>query len=153
MVQSVAAALASSSPVAWLCLLTISDDSGEPPLRVVDNAEQIVSRGVTYEPYPFEVVLPQDDSESLPSVNLQIANLDAEIVEFVRRAITPPAIAIELVTSQYPDVVEVSLSYLRLSSVSYDAMTLTGRLDLDNFLTQKFPGEGYVPPLFPALFR
>lgn len=153
MVQNIAAAIQPSSPVAWLFLLTISDNSGDPPLRVVNNAEAITSRGQVFEPYPFDVLLPQDDSESLPSVTLQIANLDPAIIEFVRRSTTPPTIAIELVTSQYPDTVESSLSFLRLSNVSYDALTLTGRLDVDNFLTQKFPGEGYVPPLFPAIFR
>jgi hypothetical protein len=149
---NVPAALASYSDVAWLALLTITAP-GETPLYVVNNSEPIVSRGITFAPYPFTVQLPQDDTDSLPSVTLTIANLDAAIIEFVRQSIDPPTIVIELVTSQYPDVVEKSLSFLKLASVSYDAMQLTGTLNVDNFLTQRFPGEGYVPSLYPGLFR
>lgn len=145
-------ALASSTPVAWLALLTISAP-GSPPLYVVNNAEAIVSRGITFEPYPFQVTLPMDDSDTLPQVTLAISNLDSAIIEFIRRLIDPPSIAIELVTSAYPDLVEKSLTFLKLVSVDYDVLTINGRLDVDDFLTQRFPAEGYVPPLFPGLFR
>jgi hypothetical protein len=149
--QNVPAALASSSEVVWLALLTITAQ-GLPPLYVVNNSVPIVSRGITYEPYPFTITLPVDDSETMPSATLTISNLDAAIVEFVRGQMVAPAIVIEVVTSAYPDIVEKSLSFLRLASVNYDAMQLTGTLNVDDFLTQRFPAESYVPPQFPGLF-
>lgn len=149
---NVPAALASSSDVAWLCLLTITAQD-LPPLYVVNNSEPVVSRGITFAPYHFEVTLPTDDSDRLPQVSLVISNVDRAIVEFIRGQQVAPGIAIELVTSAYPDVVEKSLTFLKLTSVTYDAMTVQGSLDVDNFLTQKFPAEAYVPPLFPGLFR
>jgi hypothetical protein len=151
--QNVPAALASSSPVAWLFLLTIWTGDGSNALRVVNNSEPIVHHGYSFEPYPFTVELPADDSESAPSVTLVISNLDAAIVEFIRGQAYAPNIWIELVTSAYPDVTEKQLSFLRLVSVTYDAMVITGRLDVDDFLSQRFPAEAYVPSLFPALFR
>lgn len=152
-IHDIPGALAPSSDAAWLALLTITDSGGGDALRVVNNSVPVISRGMSFEPYPFDITLPQDDSEQLPRVTLNISNLDAHIVEYVRESLEPPHIAIELVSTHYPDYVEVSLNFLRLGSVSYDAMTVTGQLDVDNFLTQKFPGESYVPPLFPALFR
>jgi hypothetical protein len=152
--QNVPAALSSSSPVAWLFLLHIWRSGDEVnALHVVNNSEPVVSRGTTFEPYPFTVELPADDSESAPSVTLVISNLDAAIVEFIRGQAVAPNIWIELVTSAYPDVVEKALTFLRLVSVTYDAMVITGRLDVDDFLSQRFPAESYVPSLFPALFR
>ena len=145
-------ALASSSEVAWLCLLTITAP-GLAPLYVVNNSEAVVSRGITFEPYPFAVTLPQDDSDTLPTVRLTISNIDRSIIEFVRSQPEAPAIAIELVTSAYPDLVEKSLTFLKLTSVTYNALTVDGNLDVDNFLTQRFPSESYVPPLFPGMFR
>lgn len=150
--ENVPAALASSSNVAWLVLLTITA-AGLPPLYVVNNSEQITSRGNVFEPYPFAVTLPSDDSEQMPTVTLTISNLDASIIDFVRGQRDAPTVAIELVTSAYPDIVEKSLTFLKLVAVTYDAMTLQGRLDVDDFLTQRFPAEAYVPPLFPGLFR
>lgn len=152
-IQNIPAALASSIDAAWLCLLTITDASGGDPLRVVDNTVAVVSRGNTFEPYPFQVMLPADDSEQLPKVTLNISNLDAAIVEYIRESILAPKIAVELVTSQYPDQVEVSLTFLTLTGVTYDAMTVSGQLDVDTFLTGKFPAEAYTPVQFPALFR
>jgi len=149
--QNIPSALASSSEVVWLALLTITA-SGYPPLYVVNNSTPVVSRGIQFEPYPFSLTLPADDSDTLPSVNLVISNLDNAITEFVRAQLLPPNIAIEVVTSAYPDIVEKSLTFLKLVSVSYDAMNLTGTLNVDDFLTQGFPAESYVPPQFPGLF-
>lgn len=145
-------ALESSSDVAWLVLLTITA-SGEPPLYVVNNSEPVASRGITFAPYPFSVQLPADDSDTLPTLTLVISNLDAAIIEFVRAQAVAPSIVVELVTSAYPDIVERSYTFLKLSNVTYDAMTIQGRLDVDDFLAQRFPAESYVPPLFPGLFR
>ena len=149
--QNIPAALATASEVAWLALLTITA-AGEPPLYVVNNSVPVVSRGITFAPYPFSLTLPTDDSESLPSCTLTISNLDAAIVEFVRGKLVAPTIVVEIVTSAYPDIVEKSLSFLKLVSVSYDVMQLTGTLNVDDFLTQGFPAESYVPPQFPGLF-
>lgn len=151
--QNIPAALATSSDVAWLCLLKIWTGTGADALYVVNNSEAIVSRGQRYEPFPFQVTLPSDDSESMPQVRLTLANVDAAIIEFVREQATAPNIVIELITSAFPDVVEKSLTFLKLINVSYDAMTIEGQLNVDDFLAQKFPAEAYVPPLFPALFR
>ena len=150
--QNIGPALATSSSVAWLALLTITHPALDA-LRVVNNSEPITSRGLVFEPYLFRLVLPQDDSESLPQVSLRVANLDRRIIDFVRSQPTPPSIAIELVTSAFPDLVEKSLTFLKLTAVDYDALELRGRLDVDDFLTQRFPAESYVPPLFPGLFR
>lgn len=155
MVQAVniPAAIASSSTVAWLCLLTIWTGDGSDALRVVNNSEPIVSRGNQFEPFPFSVTLPTDDSQSMPQVTLVLSNVDNAIIEFVRGQVIAPNIAIEIVTSAYPDTVEKSLTFLKLVSVTYDAMVVQGRLDVDDFLAQKFPAESYVPPQFPGLFR
>lgn len=143
---------ASATEVAWLFLLTITMP-GLTPLRVCNNNEPFVSRGQTFEPFPFRVTLPSDDTDSLPKVKLEIANVSGEIIQFIRTSRDAPTIVVELVTSAYPDTVEKQLSFLKLTSVTYDAMTVEGSLDMDNFLSQKFPSEGYTPVPFPAIYR
>lgn len=143
---------ASATEVAWLFLLTLTMP-GLAPLRVCNNNQVFVSRGVAYEPFPFRITLPSDDSDSLPKVSLEIANVSGEIIDFIRTSQDPPTIVVELVTSAYPDIVEKQLNFLKLTSVTYDAMVVTGSLDMDNFLSQKFPSEGYTPVPFPAIFR
>jgi hypothetical protein len=142
----------SASPFAWLFLLTITEP-GYPPLYLVNNNEPFVSRGITYQPYAFGLVLPADDGESLPTAALSIDNISGEIVEYIRALATPPEIVVELVTSAYPDVVEKRLDFLKLRNVNYDALTITGQLEVNNVLSLGFPDENYDPTHFPGLFR
>jgi hypothetical protein len=143
---------ASATPVVWLALLRITAP-GEPAVCLVNNSEEVTSRGQVYQPFPFAITLPADDSDSLPTVTLTLSNVDRSLVEYIRGALNAPHIEVELVTSAYPDTVEKSLTFLKLGGVQYDAITITGSLSLDNFLTQSFPAESYTPPYFPALFR
>jgi hypothetical protein len=138
-----------ASEAAWLALLTI--DTPEGILRFVNNNEPLVSNGVTYEAFPFSIVLPGDDGDTLPKVQLQIQNFDERLVEAIRAQETPPAITCQLVTSLTPDEIEIEIENLILRSVTYDALMITGDLTVVNVLNQKFGGY-YTPVEFPGLF-
>ena len=150
--QNTRAIQATSSPVAWLFLLTIMAKD-KPPLYLVNNNEPIVSQGIEYLPFPFQLNLPSDDGESLPKVSLKISNISNEIIEAIRSELTPPELKVELVSSAYPDIVEKRLDFLKLRSVSYDAITITGQLEVVNVMTNAFPSEVYDPVHYPGMFR
>ncbi len=119
----------------------------------VNNNEQVVSRGVTYEPFPFALVLPEDTGDRLPKVTITISNISGEIIQAIRAQSTAPDMKVEMVSSAYPDIVEKTLDFLQLRSVNYDAITITGQLEVVNVLTKGFPSESYDPVHFPGLFR
>jgi hypothetical protein len=150
--ENTAAIQATSSSVAWLFLLTIQA-KGKPPLYLVNNNEPIISQGIEYLPFPFQLNLPSDDGESLPKVSLKISNISNEIIEAIRSELTPPELKVELVSSAYPNIVEKRLDFLKLRSVSYDAITITGQLEVVNVMTNAFPSEVYDPVHFPGMFR
>jgi hypothetical protein len=150
--QNTPIAQQTASPYAWFILLTITE-AGQPPLYLVNNNEPFVSRGVTYQPYAFGITLPADDGESLPKVSLSIDNISGDIVEYIRAIKDPPDIIAELVTSAYPDIVEKRLDFLKMRQVTYDAMTITGQLEVHNILSLAFPDEVYDPAHYPGLFR
>jgi len=141
-----------SSPVAWLYLLTI-ETLGNPPLYLVNNNESIISNGITYQPFPFKLNLPSDDGEKLPRVSLVISNVSNEIIEAIRGQAIPPVLTVELISSAYPDIVEKRLDFLTLRGVQYDALTITGDLEVLNTMSVGFPAETYDPVHFPGLFR
>lgn len=144
------AANAISSPVAWITLLTFTMP-GLEPLRVCNNTEDVVSRGNTFIPCGFNIVLPNDDGEALPTVKITIPNADRMIVEWIRGFPTAPELMLEIVLSNQPDIVERSIDYMRLVDVTYDALQVTGTLMIENLLTAKFPSESYTPVIFPAI--
>jgi hypothetical protein len=145
-----AAANAISSPIAWLTLLTFTIP-GRDPLRVVNNTEDIISRGNTFLACGFEIILPTDDGETMPNVKLTIPNADREIIEWIRGFPTAPALMMEIILSNELDIVERSIDWMRLVNVTYDALQITGTLAVENVLSSGFPGERYSPVRFPAL--
>ena len=142
---------ASSSPLVLIPLLTITLP-GKPALRVCDNTVDVISRGETFQATHFEVTLANDDPDKLPEVQLRIANVTGEIVEYLRALVVPPTIKLEIVSNVDFDVVEKSIDFLRLVSIGYDALLITGTLQVDTILSRKFPDEQYIPPHYPGLF-
>jgi hypothetical protein len=141
-----------NSSVVWMFLLRLTDGNGET-IYLVNNNEEVVSKGKTYIPFPFEVTLPADDGTKLPSLSISFANFADEIVTAIRGWITPPTIDIELVTSKYPDIIEKSLIGMTLRGITFDALTVSGTLEVKDILNSKFPSETYSPTRFPSLFR
>lgn len=136
------------SEAAWLALLTITTPTDV--LRFVNNTEDIVSNGDTFMAFPFAIVLPGDDGEALPRVKLQLQNFDEHIVEAIRGLAEPPIIKCQIITSLTPDDVEIEIENMILRTVNYDALDITGDLQVVNVLTRKFGGY-YTPIEFPGL--
>lgn len=152
--QNTPGALASATDDAWLCLLTITPTSvGSIPFHLVNNNEDVVSRGVTFKPFPFTFVLPADDGENLPKVSIVIDNVDESIVRAIRAELEPPMVKLEIATSAFPNIVEKSLDFLKLRTVNYTSMTIEGTLETINVLNSRFPNGDYTAVQFPALFR
>ena len=139
------------SEIAWLYLLEISTP-GNPVLRLVNNLEPVVSRGNTYEPYPFRLALPDQQEGQLPKVKIEIDVIAGEIIDAVRGFAEPPIFKVELISTAYPDIPEKTLDFLKLRAVSYDAMILQADMEIQNLMTAKFPAEEYEPVSYPALY-
>ena len=143
-------AQATSSGVAFLELLTFTLGSN-PPLRVVSNTEDIVSRGDTFMATHFNITMPIDDGETLPALKIQIANVDGQIVDWIRGFVQPPRLKYEIVLSDRPDVVERAIDFLVVKSVNYTAVSIEATLAVENALTSGF-GYTYTPITHPGLF-
>lgn len=142
---------ASSTDAAFLFLLTITP-VGEPPVYFVNNNEQVVSRGITFEPYPFALILPTDDGAKAPVVKLGIDNVDRRLISAIRETKKPPILKIELITTYEPDTPEKVLDFLELRDAQYSAASIILTLAPANVMTRSFPKEHYDPVSFPDLF-
>lgn len=147
-------AQSSSSDVVFLALLTFTlpENPAVPALRVVNNTVNIVSRGMEFQAYPFELTLPDDTPDKLPTVSLQISNVDRAIMIWLRAFATPPQLMVEVITNVNYDVVERAIGFLKLEFIDYDALNIKGTLAVDNGLNRRFPGDDYDPVQFPGLF-
>jgi hypothetical protein len=143
---------ASSTNTAFFFLLTISPPSGTEKIHLVNNIEPVVSNQVVYQPYPFTMTLPLDTGDKIPTIQLTIDNVDQTLTNAIRELEEAPTIRVQLVTSDFPDLVEKDLNFLQLRNVNYDAMTITATLEVASVWARKFPSETVDPVHYPSLF-
>lgn len=137
---------------AFLILLTLTHADLTEPIRVVNNALDVVSRGETFIAFPFRIDLPSDSDESPPRARLQIDNVDRQIVQAIRTVTGPIAVLMEVVLGGDPDTVEAAFSDFELREVRWDALVVEGQLSLESFLREPYPAPRFTQKDFPGLF-
>lgn len=137
----------------FLFLLTFNHQSFSQPIRLVNNLENIVSRGHDYLAFPLELTLPPDDGDSLPTIQISCENATLELVDEVRSITGPMSLKIEFIMASSPDVVEFSIEDMRVAQVEYDKQNLKMTCTVDDLLNTSFPKERYLPSNFGGLFK
>ena len=143
---------ANHSDDALFFLMTIESPELDEPLYVVNNNEAVVSRGVTYEAFPFEVVLPGDDGGAPKDLELKTYNLSDEFMDLIRQTTEPPLVKLELVSSADMDFVEKTIDFMALGAADYDALTITFTLISNQFSSRNTLKNAYGQNEFPGLF-
>lgn len=145
--------LAQHTDEEWVILLTLDHpDMADGPIRVARRREVLISRGHEFVAFPFDVHLPGQSDEQLPTVQLQIDNVDRRIVQAVREIRTAPTVLLEVVIASQPDIVEFTSDQFTLANVSYNAQVVSGTLSYEAFLDEPFPGDLITPDAFPGGF-
>lgn len=140
----------SSDP--FLTLLTLSHPTFVTPLRFVNNVDNIVSRGNTFNAFPMRITLPMDDGESTREVSVEFDNISLEIVDEIRSVTTPIEVNLELILASIPNAVQYAISELKIGQIDYNSRTVRARLYMDNFLSASLTSESYTPTTFPGIF-
>lgn len=136
----------------FLVLLTVSHASLAAPIRITSDSAVTVSRGNSFIPFPFDLVLPDDLEGRAPRARLVIDNIDRQIVSAVRGLSSAASVLIEIIRAADPDTVEAQFVDFKLTNVSYDAQKVEGDLTIEDFTAEPFPAAIFSPSLFPGLF-
>jgi len=136
----------------FIVLLEIDHADFASPIRVCNDSTDITSNGNVYTAYPFEIELPTDEDGDVPQARLIIDNVDRSLTEAIRSIQSPPTVRIMVVLVSDPDTVEIDLPGFVFTNISYDVMTITGTISIENFLNEPFPGDIFTPTQFPGLF-
>jgi len=136
----------------FLVLLTITVAGSAQPIRVVNDHANLVSRGQTFAGFPFEIELPGETEDSVPTVRLRIDAVDRSVIAAIRAASGDVDASIEVVRAAAPDTVEAGPFRLRLTRCDYDALVIEGELASEDVLNEPFPAGQYIPADYPGLF-
>lgn len=135
----------------WLVLLTIDHDDLPAPLRLVNNNENVTSRGNVYQYFPFEIILPGEDPETPPRATLRVDNVAREVIAAIRSLNTTPTVVIEVILHSDPDDPEITLPAMVVEEVSYDSATIDITLGYRTIYLEPVTAE-MTPNRFPGLF-
>ena len=149
--QLLAQFYATSSNDPLLMLLTLSHPSFST-IRLVNNTEDVVSRGNTYTSFPMTIRTPSDDGESTREALIEFDNASLELIDELRTVTTPIDAKIEVILFSDPDAVQISYEELKIKSISYDQTKIAARLFMDDFLNIELTSEKYSPINYPGLF-
>ncbi len=130
--------------------------SGTPPnyeyIRANNSGEDITSNSEIFPYYPFDINLPSDEAENVPQAKLTIDDVDQTLIEAIRELDHAPTVRLMVVLADNPDTVEVDFADFTFTNIGYDALTITGTISVENFMSEPFPGDTIVPSKFIALF-
>lgn len=135
----------------FLMLVTISHDNFDT-VYLVNNTVAVESRGNTYEPFPMNIRLPQDDGETQRNVDIIFDNVSLELIDELRVATTPVDCVLDMVLASDPDKVQISYEDLKIGNITYSKQNISAKLYLDDFLNTELTSEKYTPKNFPGLF-
>jgi hypothetical protein len=147
-----ASAFAADTDEVWLVLVTIEHADISPPIRVVNNTENITSRSELFVAFPFSITLPDSREDAPPRARLTIDNVSREIAQAVRTITSAPVVTIEVVRAADPDTVEISWPFFTLRNIKWDAGKVSGELTLEDFTSEPYPAGIFSPASFPGLF-
>lgn len=147
------AILARETEEVFLCLLTLEHPDISPTIRLVNNTEPVVRTEGTYQPYPFEAVLPEDTDSGRPQVTIRIDNIDREVTRTLRELSGVPTCTLRVVLASSPEVTEMGPFEFSVLSAEYDVMLINVTLGYEeDFLNQAIPAQTYTPSNSAGVF-
>lgn len=145
----------------WHELVEITASGLAEPIRGVNAREEgftLVNGGQTYIAYPFELTWPaRDATQPFQGARMVINNVVATdgsdepvALNGLRQLNERARVRFKLVRRSAPDVVEAQTTRLRLTNIQYDAMTISGTLELPDFNGRR-AGYRFTPDRYPNL--
>lgn len=147
------AAQSVSAPESPLYLLELRHALLAEPVRVVNDAQDVMSNGHNYVAAQFGFVPPDDVDKTTPSASLRIANANGSIGAFFERTHGARGTTMRVlqIMRSNPDFLEDDL-VLDLDNIEVGTTMVSGQLGYDDVLNK--PGTAYIfrPETAPGLF-
>lgn len=121
-------------------------------LRVVNNWEEVTRGGNVYYPYRFEIGIPDEVDEGIPTVPLRIDNISSEILTSIMTLDAPIPVTMNVCLASSPNVVEAGPFSLKIIDVKWNDQDIEAELTFDDVMLEVYPGYRVTPSSHPAAF-
>lgn len=136
----------------FVTLLTASHPQFERTLYLCPDPAGLVSRGITFEYFPFEIGL-VSDTESLPEASILMSNVDSLIGAALQQIRGEVSLVMEVVLRSDPNVLAIpAVNGLKMVNISGDDISVSGTVTRKNHFSEPFPARRATLRRFPGLF-
>ena len=112
----------------------------------------LVSNGRLFEQAGFSTILSEDSEGTVPTVQIAIPNASRDIIEQIERLENKPVkVTIELVFSEDPDDILMSLVDFDMTNIKYDDDQISGTITRELLFTEPVPQHRFSPTDFRFL--
>lgn len=125
-------------------------------VRLEANAPENPGELVEFQAFAFEISLPELTERGVPELGIKIDNVSREIIQNIELAMPLP----DQLTVTYRAYLSTDLTVgphnsppltLTIISIEADAMSITARASISDFVNKKFPNQEYDETKFPGL--
>lgn len=142
-------------------LATVEADGWGAPVRLVNSRQEgftLTSQGRTFIAYPFTVTWPPDGpDQTFRGAQFVVNNVvdtsggsEPLLIHAFRQLPKRARVRFEVVRAATPDVIERRTTRLRLTGLTYDALTISGNLEMPDFATRR-AGYRFTPDRYRNL--
>lgn len=145
--DALAAILAPETNEAFVHLISVTP----PGIYFTDNSVDITSRAQVFTQLPFSFVAPYNKEGMLSEAQLVIDNVDRQLIDDIRAESSPLSVDVEIVAVSAPDDVVASYKGATLRNVTYNQLSISGTLVLEDLQAENF-SQLMTGRYYPALF-
>lgn len=148
---AIEAMLAEETAEVVLIFLDLAIPGGDT-IRVVNDWEAVTRLTEEYLPYRFEIGLPNEVDEGLPTVPLRIDNVDLAIIEAMLVLAEPIPVEMNVALASSPDDTEAGPFNFLITDVKWTPKDITAEMTFDSVMLEVYPGFRVIPSTHPAAF-
>lgn len=140
------------SDAVFLWLLTL-ENQDIAPIYVVNNNVDITSNAQLFTAYPFALILFDSDGDKMPTMKLQIDNIDRAFLELIIATTSEISVKADLIEASQPDIIEMTVDGMTLQHVQASATSITGTLVIQNILNTRYPRDTMTRDQYSGLYN
>ena len=136
----------------FVCLVKMEHSSWPSSVRFVSDVVALTHNLEVYDPYPFNMQLPDDEDEGLPILKWVSDNTTSDTVALLRSTTGSISVTVSWVLVSEPEIVQAGPFDVELNGVEYDMQTIQGALTIEPVLDDSYGHMNMTPANAPGLF-
>lgn len=120
--------------------------------RYAKNYEPVTSRTNTYDASAFEINLPEEPTDSVPTIRMDFTASDRTVLRKLVEATESPLVRLEVVLASDTDIVEMGPFDFDVKEFQIQGPAVSVELGFEPILDLAIPQISYTPTLFPGLY-